>query len=327
MINSDASVSPVAGSPFNENLGTPSIIQIVPNPNGHFLYVLNVSASAAGGIIGKAGIGGFAINSVTGALTLVPGSPLVFSSDNSNLMAIDGTGHFLFEPNGFVGSPGTGFNVYAIDQSTGALTLTSATANASPIGSFTLASADGKFVFNAGNGLVEAFTISGSTGQLLVVPGTPTSTIGSAGPMAASADGRFLYIANQAQGTVAVFSIGATGALTLVSGSPFPIDTGAQFLALTPNGAFLYVAATPSGSATVKGFAVNPSTGTFTPIAGATLTNFTTVTMDRSGSFVYISRVGQLFTFTIDAVTGALTQMKHTTAPSSDDPNDVAVVP
>ncbi len=327
MINSDASVSPVAGSPFSENLGTPSIIQIVPDPKGRFLYVLNVSASAAGGVIGRAGIGGFGINSVTGALTPAPGSPLVFSSDNSNLMAIDGTGQFLFEPNGLVGSPGTGFNVYAIDQSTGALTLTSAISNASPIGSFTLASADGRFVFNAGNGLVEVFSISVPTGQLLVVPGTPTSTFGSAGPMAASRDGKFLYVANQAQGTVAVFSISATGALTLVSGSPFPIDIGAQFLTLTPNGAFLYVAATPNGGATIKGYTVNPSTGTFAPIAGAALSNFTTVTMDASGSFVYISRIGQLSTFTIDPVTGALTQVKQMTAPSSDDPNNVVAVP
>ncbi len=190
------------------------------------------------------------------------------------------------------------------------------------------ASANGSFLFNAGNGLVEAFSISTATGQLLVVPGTPTSPAGSAGPMAASADGRFLYVANQAQGTVAVFAIGSTGALTLVSGSPFTIDPGAQFLTLTPDGRFLFVAATPSGGVpTVKGYAVNPAAGIFTPVPGAVVSNVTSVTVDRSGSFAYISRVGSLFTFTIDPVTGALSQRSQTTAPSSDNPHDVVVVP
>lgn len=327
-INLDASVSPVAGSPFSEGLGTPSIIQIVADPRGRFIYVLNVSASAGGRIIGEAGIGGFAVDPATGALTRAPGSPIVFPNDDDNLMAIEGTGHFIFEPNGFTGSPGPGFNVYTIDQTTGALILTSATANASPVGSFMAASANGSFLFNAGNGLVEAFSISTATGQLLVVPGTPTSPAGSAGPMAASADGRFLYVANQAQGTVAVFAIGSTGALTLVSGSPFTIDPGAQFLTLTPDGRFLFVAATPSGGVpTVKGYAVNPAAGIFTPVPGAVVSNVTSVTVDRSGSFAYISRVGSLFTFTIDPVTGALSQRSQTTAPSSDNPHDVVVVP
>lgn len=329
VINSNGSVTAVAGSPFNEGLGTPSIIQLVPDPKGRFLYVLNVSAFAAGQTIGFPGIGGFAVNRVTGALTRVPGSPIVFPANNANLMAIDGTGHFLFQPNGFNGSPGPGFNVFLIDQTTGALTLTSSTSNGAPVGSFTIASADGRFLFNSGNGLVEVFSISVSTGQLLVVPGTPTSTAGTAGPMATTSDGKFLYVANQTQGTVAVFSIAANGVLTLVAGSPFVIDTGAQALALTPDGRFLFVAASPNGglAETVKGFAVVPSAGTFTPLARAVVTNVTSVTVDLSGSFAYISNVGDLFTFSIDPATGTLTLVSRTTGPSSDDANNVVTAP
>ena len=329
VINVNGSVTAVAGSPFNEGLGTPSIIQIVPDPKGRFLYVLNVSASAAGQTIGFPGIGGFAVNRVSGALTRVPGSPIVFPANNANLMAIDGTGRFLFQPNGFNGSPGAGFNVYLIDQTTGALTLTSSTSNGAPVGSFTIASADGRFLFNSGNGLVEVFSISVSTGQLLVVPGTPTSTSGTAGPMATTSDGKFLYVANQTQGTVAVFSIAANGALTPVTGSPFAVDTGAQALALTPDGRFLFVAASPNGglAETVKGFAVVPSSGSFTPLPRAVVTNVTSVSVDLSGSFAYISNVGNLFTFSIDPATGTLTLVSHTTAPSSDDANNVVTVP
>ncbi|HEY6308807.1 MAG TPA: beta-propeller fold lactonase family protein [Candidatus Angelobacter sp.] len=325
-INLNGSVSTVAGSPFNVGLGTPTIIQIVPDPKGRFIYVLSLGASTV--TLGSPGIGGFAINSATGALTRVPGSPILSPADNTNFMAIDGTGQFLFEPNGFTGSPGTGFDVFSINQTTGALTLVSATSNAAPVGSFTVASADGHFLFNAGNGLVEVFSISVSTGQLLVVPETPISPAGSAGPLAASADGRFLYVANQTEGTVAVFAIGPSGALTPVSGTPFSIDHGAQFLALTPDGRFLFVAASPAGSAaTVKGYAVNPTAGTFTAISQAVVINVTSVTVDRSGSFVYISDVGDLFTFSVDPLTGALTPIAHTNAPSSDKANNMIVVP
>jgi DNA-binding beta-propeller fold protein YncE len=254
--------------------------------------------------------------------------PIVFAGDNRNQMAIDGTGRFLFEPNGFT-SPGTGFNIYRIDSVTGALTPTPAAAGAAPVGSFTAASADGRFLFNAGNGLVAVFSINASTGQLLTVPGTTTSTAGSAGPMAVSADDKFLYVANQTEGTVAVFAIGSNGSLTPVTGTNFTIDNSAQFLTLTRDGRFLFVSAAPNGavSETVKGYAVNPAAGTFTAIAGAVVTGVTSVTLDRSGGFAYISSVGSLTTFRIDPLTGALTPVSQATGPSSDDANDMVVVP
>src|SRR5262249_7399976 len=164
-----------------------------------------------------------------------------------------------------------------------------------------------------------------STGELPAVPGTPLSTAGSGGPMALTSDGRFLYVANQNEGTVMVFSVGTGGALSVVSGSPFAIDKGAEFLALTPDGRFLYVASLTT--LTVKGFAVNPAAGTFTPIAQAIVNNAFSVTIDLSGRFAFISSPGALFTFGIDPATGALTQLSRTTAPSSDNPNDIVIIP
>lgn len=330
VIQSNGSVVPVAGSPFNEGLGTPSVIQIVGDVKGRFIYVLNVEAIAVGMFIGEPGIAGFKIDPQTGALSAVPGSPITFPLRNNNFMVMDGTGHFLFEPNGLGDSASTGFDVYAIDQNTGALTKTASTSNAAPLGNFAAASADGQFVFNAGNGLVEAFSIVSSTGQL-VAAGAPLSTGGSAGPIAVSADGKFLYVANENEGTVAVFAIGTGGALSLASGSPFAIDPGAESLELTPDGRFLYVAAftdtATSANQTVKGYAVNPAAGMFTPISGAIVNNVDSVAIDFSGKFAYISSPGSLFTYSIDPTTGALTQLSHTAGPSSDDANDLVTVP
>jgi 6-phosphogluconolactonase (cycloisomerase 2 family) len=334
-INRDGTVSAVAGSPFDEGVGQSDIIQVITDNRGRFVYVLNQTAGAFGVPLGISGICTFSIDQTTGALTKAPGGPIVFPSgpgnafprSNSNRMVLDGAGRFLFQPNGRNSNPSTGFDVYAVDPGTGALTRTNANSNVAPVGSFTAASRDGRFVFDAGNGMAEVFAIDQPTARLTLIVG-PVSTSGSAGPMAVTAGGDFLYVANQKEGTVAVFAIGEGGSLTPVAGSPFSIDIGARFLALTPDARFLYVQAhlTP-GNDTVKGYAVNPVEGSFKPIAGAVLQGVTTVVVDLSGKFAYISDVGDLFTYVIDPHTGALTQVAHTTGPSSDDEQDMVTTP
>jgi 6-phosphogluconolactonase (cycloisomerase 2 family) len=334
-IGSDGMIFAVAGSPFDEGVGQSDIIQVITDHRGRFVYVLNQAARAFGVPLGISGICGFSVDQNTGALTKVPGGPIVFPTSpgnafphsNSNRMVLDGAGHFLFQPNGLNGNPSTGFDVYAVDQSTGTLTKTMQDSNVAPVGSFTSASSDGRFLFNAGNGKVEVFAIDQPTGHLTLIAG-PVSSSGSAGPMAITAGGDFLYVANQKEGTVAVFAIAETGTLTPVAGSPFSIDTGAGLLALTPDAKFLYVQAHPApGNNTVKGYAVNPSEASFKPIAGAVVQGVSTVAVDLSGKFAYISDVGDLFTYAIDPATGALTQVAHTAGPSSDDEQDVVTAP
>jgi 6-phosphogluconolactonase (cycloisomerase 2 family) len=331
MINSNGSVLPVSGSPFNENMGQANTFGILADPQGRFLYVLNGAAAEGGMPLGQSGIAGFSINQQTGVLTAVPGSPLLFSQPNNNSFVVDNTGHFIFEPNGAINGGSSGFSVFSINQTSGSLTQTSANSNAPPVGQFSIASPTAPLIFNSGNGLVAAFTVNSQSGQLSIVPGTPTSAGGSGGPMAISADGKFLYVANQTQGNVEVFSIGSSGTLTPVTGAPFNTDTLAQRLALTPDGRFFYIAAVPQNSSgqtqTLKGYAVNPSSGTFTPIASVALTGVTTVNIDHSGQFAYISSVGNLVTYSINQNTGALTQVAQTSAPSSDNPFDMVVVP
>lgn len=328
VINTDGTISPVAGSPFGEGLGTPSIIEIIGDAHGRFLYVLNVEAQATGILIGNPGICGFAIDRATGALTRVPGSPIVFPVRNDNMIVLDGAAHFLFEGN----LAGTGFDIYAIDPRSGALTKTSAQSNAPPVGAFAIASVDGRFLFSAGNGSVGVFSIDSKSGDLTLVGGTPVSAGGSAGPMATTADGKFLYVANQTEGTLMVFAIGGSGPLTAAPGSPFAIDPRAQFLAVTPNGKFLYVASF-NNNAIVKGYAVNPSSGTFTPVAGAVVSNADSITIDASGRLAYVSvlapsQPNQLVIYRIDDATGALIQIAaQPSAPFSDDANDVVTVP
>ena len=325
-INNNGQVSAIAGSPFDEGLGSASVIQVTADPKGRFVYLLNVSAMGAGEQIGQAGIGEFSIDRKTGALTRIPGSPIVFNNTFDLFLAPEGTGHFVYGTRASTSLTPDAIDIYSINQSSGALALTSAAANVPPVGQFIVAGNDGQFVFNAGNGLVESYSINPNTGALTGV-GAPLGTGGSAGPVAVTNDHKFLYVANQTEGTMAVFAVGSSGALTPVAGSPFAIDTGAQNMALTPDGKFLYVTSSVNGVDGLKGYAVNPSAGTFTPIAGAVEPKMSVVTIDLSGKFAYIGNVTDLFTFSIDPNTGALTQVAHTSGPSSDDSHDLITVP
>lgn len=319
-------VSPVAGSPYatkTENIVT----QAQVDPKGRFLYLLNIGASSFGNVIGRPGIDEYRIDPLTGALSLVLNGNTIFPSQRAGLLAIDGLGRFLYQPDG------GGFDVYSIDQGTGILSPMAGNTVPS-VGLFTVASSDARLLFNAGNGvvlgspgngMVESVSIDQATGQLSSV-GTPLPTGGSAGPLAVSHDGKSLYVANVTEGNVAVFNVGASGALTPATGSPFTIDGGARAVSLTADGKFLYVASNQNATViTVKGYAVNPVTGIFTAIPGAIVNNASTVTLDGSGKFAYITEGSLLSTYSINPATGALTRVSQTAQPVSDTPADMAV--
>lgn len=318
-INSTSgAVSLIPGSPFNNALGQNIVIQVLSDPQGRFLYSLNQGASSFGMQFGQIGIGAYTINQSSGAITPSP-TQVIFPSVRDAELAIDAGGHFLYQPDA-----GT-IDTYSIDQSTGTLTLLPGQPAAVPVGGFSAASRDGRFIVNEGNGLLEAFSINTATGQLtLTAPPIPTG--GSGGPVTLSADSRFIYAANTKESTVGVFAIGPAGVLTPALGSPFAVDAQAAGITLSPDGRFLYLAFGSPDIGHVKGWAVNPDTGNFTPIAGATISNANTINVDGSGLFAYVSQ-GKLVTYKVDPASGALTQVSQATQPWSDLPDNVALIP
>ena len=324
------SVTPLAGNPYANSLGQNIVIQVPVDPKGRFFYMLNLGASSFGNVLGRPGIAAYQIDQANGGLTPVPNGAVVFPATRSGRLAIDGLGRFLYEPN--VAS----FDLYSIDQGSGLLGSAARTTLA-PVGYFIVASADGRFVFNAGNqvapgplgsGMVQAGSINQTTGQLTSA-GTALATGGSAGPMALSRDGMSLYVANTTEGNIAVFNVSSTGSLAPAVGSPFTTSAGTVGMTVTPDGKFLYVVSTTSAIAsTVTGYAVNPLTGVFRAIPGAVV-DATTIAIDGSGKFAYITELmptsTQLSTYVIDPATGALVRASQTSRPISQEPLDVAV--
>jgi len=126
---------------------------------------------------------------------------------------------------------------------------------------------DGRYLFKSGYGTgeVAGWRLDGPSGALAPLAGSPWTTPGKAGWMAAIS-GKFLY-ASDAAG-VAGFAIGEDGTLTALAGSPFTVANPSWpfGLAAEPSGRFVYL--TDQGAALVHGFTVGMG-GALAEIAGS----------------------------------------------------------
>lgn len=317
---STGQVTPLSGNPFSNTLGQNIVIQVIADPQGRFLYSLNIGASSFGIQFGKPGINEYQINQSNGNLQPVPNGEVIFTSGVHNLqMAIDGEGKFLYDPHDNT------IDIYSIDQSSGLLTLIGSSTAAAPAGSFTAPSPDGHFLFNSGGGNVEVFSINQTNGQLSLVRTSPTA--GSAGPLAVSSDSSLLFAANTAEGTLSILHIATDGTLMPITGSPFSIDTQAQTIVPAPNARSLYISFGQPSQSHVKGYAFDATGGSLTPIPGASVSDGMSINVDSSGRFAFVTVPQQLNTYTIDPSTGTLTQISQAQQPLTDDPTNMVVTP
>ncbi|MGA9800450.1 MAG: beta-propeller fold lactonase family protein [Terriglobales bacterium] len=205
----------VPGSPFS----TAGANSVASDPAGRFLFVGNDTTGQ---------ISVFQINSTTGALTPAPGSPFsAFNLDFVHVLAVDGTGTFLYVGQGLASLP---IYAFSIDQNTGALSST--------VGSpFTLGVAGvrtdftGKFAIGltgtTGDNHLYVFAIDPTTGALTAVSNSPFATV-AATPLnlRIHPTSQFVYSfgldSNAAYTAIEGFSIDpTTGELTALPNSPF----------------------------------------------------------------------------------------------------------
>ncbi len=234
----------------------PTVLAI--DPTGAFLYVGNS---------GSGNISSFSINSKTGVLSPVPGSPFSMGFSPLNL-AVSPSGAFIYVTG--VGSPGA-IQAFSVNQ--GQLNPTPVPGSPFVTGNgpygLTIASGGG-FLYTANklDNSISEFTIN-SDGSLTQFSNSPIG-VQYTGPLALLVDktGKYMYVANQGSSNVAAFSIGgqgaSAGALNLLSNSPF--GTGAQpsTLAMDPSGKYLFVGnqTTPK----VQSFQLDTGSGTLTSV-------------------------------------------------------------
>jgi 6-phosphogluconolactonase len=242
-IGQNGTLSQMNGSPWPGSPGY-SGPGLAMDAAGKFIY------AAIGGAVA-----GFAVNSTTGALTAMAGSPFT-SGIGPFQPVVDPTGNFLYVSDSV--DPQGGIYAFGINPSTGVLTPIQGSPfptlpDAEPEGLVT--DPTGKFLYAslfAEDGIA-AFTIDGASGALASVAGSPFSTGAESGPashlwsITMDLSGKRLYaLSSTASGSVvSAFTIDSTsGALTPVNGSPFAAlsSTMSGGLAVDPSGKFLYVA-------------------------------------------------------------------------------------
>ncbi|HVN08100.1 MAG TPA: beta-propeller fold lactonase family protein [Patescibacteria group bacterium] len=336
--NSTGALEELISSPFPGPAGPrDSIVE----PLGRFLYVANG---------GTNGVSGFRIDPTTGMLTPVAGSPFA-GGDGPRGITVDCCGRYVYTAD----RNGNSVTGYAINSGTGGLTpvpgspFVLGTSEEDNYGPQQLTvSPSGKYLYvsNHLTGNISGFTISASTGTLTLMEGSPFSdqeeeeSFTQPFALVVSPSEKFLYVTNHGSSTISVFQIdGMNGTLTPISGSPFDIPPPSECsanpfgLAISPNGQFLFVA--DNGCDAVSVFSLDANTGVPTEIssspffvdAGDCYAGVNEANLDPSGRFLYVANMscGTLSGFSVNALTGVLTELTSSPVNAGDGPYGVAI--
>jgi hypothetical protein len=284
---------------------------------------------------GSSNISAFHLNTTTGALTAVPGSPFNGRS-NPHALAVDPAGRFLFVAN----QTANNISAFAIDQTSGALTEVPNSPFASGSGSspnVLTVDATGKFLFvanaistvNSSAGEIDVYQINSTTGALTPSPHTillatalqtPTLPMG----IYAHPNGKWLYVSN---GTFTASLIQqyqidpVTGDLTFATS--VQDSENPRSLAGDPLGHYLF-GGHGQLAGFIDGYVISPTDGSLTAYAsfngvsssGPNVFPFH-MTVDSTGTFLYTD----LGDFVIPAAPGALVPISPITLTSTTNRN------
>jgi 6-phosphogluconolactonase len=260
----------------------------------------------------------------------------------------------LFSPTGntlFIANRATNnISTYSV-KSDGTLTAGSSTppTGTTPLGMAIDSAAHFLFVANQGSqidpasGTVSVFSIQ--SGGLTEVAGSPFRVAALSAPsgpgpsaVAVTPDGKFLFVANQFDGTVSSFAVdGTSGALT--PGPIVPAGTAPSGMAITPDGGFLYVS--NAGSSNVSGFAVcnqivtscsvpTSPDGTLTPVLGSPFSaglGPSAIAVAFSGKFLFVvdRQSNQVSEYKLATGTGELTPNTQTSISTGGTPTSITI--
>ena len=195
---------------------------------GNYLLAAGIGIARAAQAIGI-----YQINTSTGLLTALTGSPLALYTGNATTATVVTPTAMLITPNNSY--------VYVSLQSLGVQVLTLGTGGA----------------------------LSTGTTPTFLPPLSTSSTPADYG-LASNPTSTFLFVAEYNTG-LRVFSIGTNGKLNEVSGSPYATGTGPTGVTLDPTGSYVYVA--NKGSNNISAFTLTVASGKLAVIAGSPFTS------------------------------------------------------
>ena len=320
---------------------------------GDFFFVANSNADS---------ISAFSIDATSGALLAV--GPPVAAVRGPTAMASTSDNSFLYVANS-LSNDVSAFAVNAVSGALTPVTGSPFAAGTNPtaIAVFTSSACSSRgwpcwtieflYVTNSASNTVSAYQIDSRTGVLTPLPPFATGpgpSAMAAGPGAPYTP--FLYVANTGGShEISAFSIdGLSGGLRPIAGSPFPSNGDGSSLAFGTGDAFQYppgssngspgfkgllYAANASGStASIMGFSIHPPMGDANDGALTALPGFpydlpscSSVVADRTGTYLYATAGTNVFGFSIDKQTGALSPLPGSAAGVGDTADLVSIDP
>jgi 6-phosphogluconolactonase (cycloisomerase 2 family) len=299
-------------------------------------FFTNTGSSSSGLVTGTGTVSSFAYAANTGTssgsvsaytvggdntLTAVSGSPYASSATNSISLINDPDANNLYVANvGAAGGTGS-IDSYAIDRSTGQLTVNSGspfvitnannpTALAISTDGSLLCAAYGSVTITASDGTTSVspgiVTLGAAAGTLVAENAVGVGSSNIKSMVVNPSSGTFLYASNGS--AIYVFGLdSSTGTLTATAqAGSTPLTQAANQITVAPNGKFAYVAA---GSAGVAAYSINNSTGVLTLINTYSTGGTTSaITVDPTSAWAYAvnSNTNKISAYSIGS-TGALT--------------------
>jgi streptogramin lyase len=232
--------------------------------DGGFVYALRQVDSAPNQIYG------FSVDSSTGMLTPVPGSPFPAGGNgtsgvHSESLVYDGIKGRLYSVNRGSGTIGA----FAVNRSTGALTALPFSPITLPSGGIwgSIAISPDGSILAAGDGVshrLATFVVSSTDAS--TAPGNLASTTLSASPFSIefSRDGRYVYAGGSFGDSIGAYAVSESGRLTRLGGAPF---SAGEFAVGYATDSFGRLFAVNLITMQVRVF-TSSSSGVLTPVAG-----------------------------------------------------------
>ena len=237
------------------------------DPTGILYYG---SASIGDGI--SQGVGALSVDSSTGGLSVVPGSPFPVDQAPFSLL-VHPSGQFVYtEDAGFGSGELILENISAFSVgATGALTPVQGSPFTPPVGSDVVGFAmhpSGNFLYAttglAANGIL-GWSIDATTGELTSLAGSPFQSGAACFGGTFDPAGKFLYVSAGAGGGIYGFNVDSgSGSLTPLPNSPFASTAVLSSPVVDPSGQFLF--AVDIQTSAITGFSLDATTGALTQL-------------------------------------------------------------
>ncbi len=227
------------------------------HPNGNFLYVANWFG----------GTYGFSIDTFTGKLAPIPGSPFVNVGSVNVQVEVEPSGNFAYVTN----YDSNHVTAYSVNQQTGVLSIGETTMARSGPRSIAFVMGDKPVEFSSrfayladfDSNSVSIYKVNGKTGMFKSIAKAKTGVAPES--IALHPLNRFLYVANSKSNSISAFEINQrNGKLKEINGSPFQTGEGPRSITVDYNGNYLYTTSPKSNTMSV--FKLDANNGFLTEI-------------------------------------------------------------